>query len=281
MKSHPAASWVLTLFVVALISCANGRIPPSEADSVTRDREDATPHDLAIGTDDSLGDLPGDAVLDVGTVLGGGVCQYNSDCAVGICCFWEGVSILDSGGTCVDTCPPGYSCSDLSMDRENFFAFCRVAHDDCRSCDTHPNACSSDFFCVPFGTHQYCVRTCDPAEPQCLPHYTCRSTQTVLGEFRNLCVPDSGHCACEYDVDFQTDPLHCGDCETACIYPDGIPECRGGSCRLVGCDLGFVNLNGVESDGCEYECTYLSGSDPIDDEAIDSNCDGVDGYATP
>ena len=55
--------------------------------------------------------------------------------------------------------------------------------------------------------------------------------------------------------DKDNDPRNCGPDCTPCAFDDGIAGCSGGVCELVACDIGFVNADGDDSNGCEYECS--------------------------
>ncbi|MBI5516821.1 MAG: hypothetical protein HY909_23755 [Deltaproteobacteria bacterium] len=68
------------------------------------------------------------------------------------------------------------------------------------------------------------------------------------------CVAGFGDCdgnpanGCE--VNFATDPLHCGSCPLACSASNGAPSCVGGSCRIT-CAAGFGDCDGAVANGCE------------------------------
>jgi hypothetical protein len=94
-----------------------------------------------------------------------------------------------------------------------------------------------------------------------------------------LCDGIDNNCDGNADEDFdtQSDLAHCGGCNRACVFPNGVPLCDAGQCMMVGCAAGFVDLNRDPSDGCEYECTVQAGPDEPDPQGADSNCDGYDG----
>ncbi len=56
---------------------------------------------------------------------------------------------------------------------------------------------------------------------------------------------------CETDI--FTDPENCGGCGSACTFPNGLGQCAGGSCFLVGCVSGYDDCNNDPSDGCETD----------------------------
>ncbi|MGF1466758.1 MAG: MopE-related protein [Sandaracinaceae bacterium] len=68
------------------------------------------------------------------------------------------------------------------------------------------------------------------------------------------------------DFDLDTDPSNCGACNEQCLLPSAFAACEDGECVVDECAVGFIDLNGVAADGCEYECQ------PSGDEI----CDGRD-----
>jgi hypothetical protein len=60
---------------------------------------------------------------------------------------------------------------------------------------------------------------------------------------------------CESDP--QTDPAHCGDCETSCtpaVQNVMTVECKAGKCDYDVCAPFHDDCNGKRSDGCECSC---------------------------
>jgi len=85
-------------------------------------------------------------------------------------------------------------------------------------------------------------------------------------------------------VDPLTDNENCGDCGIPCAPPYGTGTCTGGRCLLV-CDAGWVDVNGLAWDGCEYECTISAPSEerggPSCANGLDDDCDGRTDLADP
>jgi len=73
------------------------------------------------------------------------------------------------------------------------------------------------------------------------------------------------------DVDFLNDPRHCGGC-TACNLDNAVEGCSAGSCTVVACANGFVDLDHDPATGCEYACTP---SGPETCDGRDNDCDGL------
>ncbi|MFZ5446893.1 MAG: hypothetical protein ACOZQL_43300 [Myxococcota bacterium] len=78
-------------------------------------------------------------------------------------------------------------------------------------------------------------------------------------------------------VDTSTSLQHCGACNTPCTRPHATPQCVGGMCGIASCDTGWVDLDGMPANGCEYQCTITSMTDLPDLGSVDANCDGLDG----
>ena len=73
------------------------------------------------------------------------------------------------------------------------------------------------------------------------------------------------------------DPKNCGQCGLACDYPQGEGSCINSVCRLSQCEPGFVNLDGVSSNGCEATCEINPEIEAGVDicNLRDDDCDGV------
>jgi hypothetical protein len=72
--------------------------------------------------------------------------------------------------------------------------------------------------------------------------------------------------------DLNTDVNNCGACNNRCLFANAVPQCLGGICHILTCDVGYGNADGIESNGCE--CTQTNGGIEICD-GIDNNCNGV------
>jgi hypothetical protein len=108
----------------------------------------------------------------------------------------------------------------------------------------------------------------------------CVSSQCAVGACNlgfancNGLVPDG----CEANTNTNVD--HCGNCPTICPNrPNSTRACNVGSCSFT-CLPGFVDQDGLAVNGCEYGCAVQPGADNPDDNATDSNCDGIDGDAS-
>jgi Notch 1 len=86
---------------------------------------------------------------------------------------------------------------------------------------------------------------------------------------------------CNGEVDetfaFASDPQNCGRCGVVCQFPHATASCALSVCRFdpaTDCEPGFVDADGNQLDGCEYQCSKTNGGVEICD-GIDNDCDGV------
>ncbi len=82
---------------------------------------------------------------------------------------------------------------------------------------------------------------------------------------------------CDGDVDEGYDKTSPETCGTWCVNCDetvsnATPGCSSGSCHVVSCDPGFVDVNEVAGDGCECEIT--NGGVEVCD-GLDNDCNGA------
>ncbi len=81
------------------------------------------------------------------------------------------------------------------------------------------------------------------------------------------------------NIDPNTDVNNCGGCGMACALEHAFNICSGGMCGIdktkgdQGCDVGFHNLDGDDSNGCEYRCVKTADDDSLCD-LVDNDCDG-------
>ncbi|MCA9526374.1 MAG: hypothetical protein KC549_08780, partial [Myxococcales bacterium] len=73
--------------------------------------------------------------------------------------------------------------------------------------------------------------------------------------------------------DLQSDVQHCGRCGNACNLPNASARCGAGSCQVAECLGGFVDIDGLAENGCEYACQLTNGGLERCD-VIDNDCDG-------
>jgi len=128
-----------------------------------------------------------------------------------------------NNGTCGIVCASGYGdcdgnlangCETNITNNKNY----------CGSCTTACNATN--------GTASCTASTC---------HISCNSG---FGDCDGLA---SNGC----EVNYATDPAHCGSCTTACTYTNATGVCSAGACQLGSCNANYGNCDTLSSTGCE------------------------------
>ena len=114
----------------------------------------------------------------------------------------------------------------------------------------------------------------DPAVPGC--EYRCLPTADDDGicDLRdNDCDGDT-----DEDVEFDTDPVNCGECARTCRFAHVIsPRCASGTCAFdptTDCEEGFFDVDGMPGNGCEYACVAASPATEVCNSR-DDDCDGT------
>jgi hypothetical protein len=123
------------------------------------------------------------------------------------------------------------------------------------------------------------VKNCGSCGHACaLAHATpaCTGSACVV----SACDADWGNCNAQdpdgCEAHLPDDAMNCGHCGTVCSQQNATASCVTGSCQFV-CKPGFIDLNQDPSDGCEYQCTFVSSVDLPNLGFADANCDGIDG----
>lgn len=174
----------------------------------------------------------------------------------------EDGEVIDDGGT--DACVN----ADLEIDPENCgqcgrvcqfahaFAKCVVGQCEMNGCDVayqdldqdQNNGC--EYYCLPTALDD---TSCDLSDNDC------------DGEV-------------DEEVDFMNDSKNCGQCSRECHLPNALKAsiCKRGECALDNsqCDQGYHDIDGEDSNGCEYECTLAN---PLLEvcNLKDDDCDGA------
>jgi hypothetical protein len=148
-----------------------------------------------------------------------------------------GAGEVCSGGSCGSTCATGQKvCSGGGS------SYCATTDTDNANCGSCGNQCPSGEVC----SGGSCGASCGDKETACKP------------------TTGSPYCAAT-----ASDSLNCGSCGKACPTPaNAIPGCSDSACGFA-CTTGYVDCNGVATDGCEAKLA----TDP-------NNCGGC-GQACP
>ncbi len=106
-----------------------------------------------------------------------------------------------------------------------------------------------------------------------LPQNGCECSVTNNGQ--EMCDGQDNDCdgTADQGFDLSTDVAHCGACGKACSFANAGATCDQGTCKMTTCQAGFVDLDRVPRNGCEYACVPSNGGQEICDR-VDNDCDG-------
>ena len=203
----------------------------------------------------------------------------------------RGCTFTNAGAACMaaacvmQACQPGFI--DLDKATQNGCEYaCVVSNAGTEVCDGKDNNCDGKVdeadplagsACFPAG-----VIGCDASTGVCgggckLGVWACLPGGLVC---QNAKLPDPDVCdskdndcdgRSDEDFDLQNDPRWCGACGTPCALPNAINGCALGQCKVAFCQAGFVDLDTLPGNGCEYTCTP-DGPEVCDGK--DNDCDG-------
>jgi hypothetical protein len=235
-----------------------------------------------------------------GQVCVGGMCQTScpmgqTECG-GLCVNTQ----TDRGncGMCGTTCAAGQVCNagrcELSCAAGQTVcgtpAECVNTQSDRAHCGMCGNACGAGLVCS-MGT---CVPSCRAGQTNCMGSCTstvtdpnnCGACGVECGPYANA-IASCGASACIMtcnanfadcnsnradgcESDLQTNAAHCGRCGNACNFANATGTCTAGGCRLVACNAGFANCDGIDANGCECLSTTVGGmsSVPLSDGTL-------------
>jgi hypothetical protein len=175
---------------------------------------------------------------------------------------------------------------------DDFDNNCDGVIDDGFDKKSDPNNCGvCGRICAPFGTTtSRCTNGACAFNPQteCTPGFVdldgnqangCEYKCTPTNNGVEKCDLIDNNCDGHVDETFQlaTDPLNCGHCGVVCKFSNATPSCAAGACQFnpaTDCQPGFVDVNGKQVDGCEYQCTKTNGGIEICD-GKDNDCNGI------
>ncbi len=125
--------------------------------------------------------------------------------------------------------------------------------------DSHANGCETDTTADLLHCGG-CSKPCDQGQ-------VCS-----LGECKNECDGELTKCDPAGCVDTQTNPLFCGNCETACDFDNATALCVDGQCTMGDCLDMTGDANGNPDDGCE--CLITNQGQELCNE-WDDDCNGL------
>jgi hypothetical protein len=199
-------------------------------------------------------------------------CNTDEDCALrepGAVC----ADAVDGGGRCAPPCREDSELGPCPMGAECVGGFCAPIGGDC--------TCNASTLGLTIG----CIVTRDDG-------YACAGAEVCEEGGFTACAPALGEtcndqdddCDGATDEDFRdaagryVDRLHCGACATPCVEPGPnmvamcLPAGAGVRCE-VECEDGFVDVDGIQANGCE--CERWDGMGPPPAVGGDADCDGL------
>lgn len=234
--------------------------------------------------------------------------------ACGVSCNKPGAQTMCSSGSCVITgCFPGFNdengdtagpyamsdgCEYQCFTSNGGTEACDGLDNDCdgtvdegfNTVDDVNNCGACGRVCEFFQADPHCVASqCvfDPAT-DCEPGFHDSNANQADGcEYQ--CMPSNGGVeACDVvdndcdgqvdeDFDFSSDAANCGRCGLQCQFANATASCTNGTCAFdpaTDCVPGYVDADGNQVDGCEYQCTASNmGVERCD--AVDNDCNGI------
>jgi hypothetical protein len=187
----------------------------------------------------------------------GTACAAGQICTAGVCEL--------SCATGQTACGMPAACTDTQSDRAN-----------CGMCG---NACGDGLVC----SMGMCVPSCAAGQTNCMgscvstvtnPNH-CGACGTVCGPYANaipscnlsMCIMtcNRGFNDCNSDrmdgceIETNADVNNCGRCGNVCSFPNAVPACMTGACRIASCNPGFENADGIAENGCETRTVTVGG----------------------
>ena len=131
-----------------------------------------------------------------------------------------------------------------------------------RACRRDGQCCSGD--CLGNNTCR-CARASQCPQPTnpCKKAVCTGTGRCTFGNKANGVICPDGICCGGNCVDHSTNPNNCGECGHVCQFTNATARCAAGSCVLDTCDSGYLDCDGIATNGCEV--------DSLSDE---NNCGG-------
>ncbi len=154
------------------------------------------------------------------------------------------------------------------------------AEERCDGLDNNCNSLSDEeealppppdgLFCIQMGICQGSTLSCMEGE------WRCAYPEGYEPDLEQSCDGVDNDCdgSADEDFNFSEDVEHCGFCSNACGFPHSQALCLEGVCALGECEAGWHNLDAIDGNGCEYQCSITQeGQEACD--LIDNNCNGL------
>jgi len=156
-------------------------------------------------------------------------CNDNSDCGFGYCI--EGPEGKMCTHTCIDGCPPGWTCKTMIEGPDQQWLCVPEYFDLCATCETDDDCGKEADACVTLpGEGLFCGLAC-AVDVDCPNGYVCNGVVTADGGTDKQCVPITGSCSCK--AGNQGEVRYCeqvndhGICpgEKICLGKEGWSQC--------------------------------------------------------
>ncbi|GJN88221.1 hypothetical protein Rhopal_001186-T1 [Rhodotorula paludigena] len=183
------------------------------------------------------------------------------------CSFDNGVGSCRSGSCYLDSCSNGYVKATVGSVLSGYQVVCqKISCSNGQQFDSASNSCKDVQFdesnCGALGK----VCPSDNGSSKCWNGQCSMSSCNPGYELSS----DSKKCQA---VNTQTDPNNCGKVGNKCSFTNGSGSCQNGQCKLMGCDTGFQQSNGV--------CTRIdTSSDPNNCGSVGNKCSFDNGVAS-
>lgn len=208
----------------------------------------------------------------------GGFCVI-ADCAVG----WVDLDAAVANG-CEYACAPSNGGAEICDGADND---CNGLTDELTSLQTDPFNCGACNSVCAYANAQPLCQAGACAMGDCFVGYHdanlsdadgCEYPCTVTNGGVEICDLTDNDCDAAIDegIDLMTDTANCGSCGVSCgaQFPNTVPVCDQGACELGPCLQGYVDLDGLAQNGCEYACAPSNGGVEICD-GVDNDCNGL------
>ena len=113
-----------------------------------------------------------------------------------------------------------------------------------------------------------------------MDNLACTSDEDCVGDY--TCSPTDGVCVAVGACTETGTPTNCSACGDDCTALNNVVDgsCESDACVIGACVPGWVDENGLVSDGCEAQCAETAGGVEICD-GLDNDCDGITDNALP